>query len=159
MVTIPSSIQNHFRDVNVPFNTSITTYIPCQQRKHNLKIKIEMSLFTWNTWTVVLSAREVLWHKGTCEYSNKKRLCSRQVKEDIDRAVITTVKWFRRHEFNLPAVPFTFSAFNIADISEDTGELSSPAQNGNTSWTISKGKQELWWHWASLGFFSRVSLP
>lgn len=31
-----------------------------------------MSLFTWNTRTVVLSAGEVLRHKGTCEYSNKK---------------------------------------------------------------------------------------
>jgi len=30
------------------------------------------------------------------------------VKGDIDRAVITTVEWFRRHEFNVPAVPFTF---------------------------------------------------
>lgn len=46
MITILSSVQNHFRDGNISFNTSITTYIPCQQWKHNLKIKIEISLFT-----------------------------------------------------------------------------------------------------------------
>lgn len=30
-----------------------------------------MSFFNWTTWTVLLSAVDILWHKEICKYSNK----------------------------------------------------------------------------------------